>query len=91
MNARKFYAKMTVAVTRDVIEHEKTAHGPLIPYWRSVPDGTITGELIVTVDVDGIVATLGARALRNKSQRASGVNGLVTVTVDKKTLVRVRP
>lgn len=47
---------------------------------RSIPDGTETADITVTVDLPGIAYRLGIRAMANKSSRSKFMHGLVTIT-----------
>lgn len=47
---------------------------------RSVPDGTESADIFVTVDLPGIAHRLGIRAMANKSGRSKFMHGLVTIT-----------
>lgn len=47
---------------------------------RSVPDGTETADITVTVDLPGIAQRLGVRAMANKSGQSKFMHGLVTIT-----------
>jgi hypothetical protein len=68
----------------------KTKHST--PAYRSVPtddglgrrrerDGTIVGDVLVEIDVQGIVNQLGSKALLSARGKSIALGGLVKVTV----------
>jgi len=44
---------------------------------RSVPDGTITADLVLEVDEDALLKLLGRRAIRNGTKRAALAGGAI--------------
>lgn len=72
------YVTLTIAVSRDEIEERKNDEGKVISWTRrSLPDGTLTGDITLRVEMDDIIRTLGSRALRSKGKRASAFGGML--------------
>lgn len=46
---------------------------------RTIPDGSETADIELTIDLDAIARRLGSKAMRNKTNRASMMWGLVKV------------
>ena len=46
---------------------------------RSVPNGTLTGDVHLEIDLEAIAKQLGATAIKNKGRRSIGLGGLVVV------------
>jgi hypothetical protein len=67
--------KLTVQMYRT----EKTETPTSVSYNHRVPNGTLTGDIAINVDLDGIFYRLGERALRNKTHRAKTLGGLIVV------------
>lgn len=72
----KTTARLTVPKARSVRKTVVTPTGERVTI-LSVPDGTLSGDITVQIDVEEIVRTIGAQALRNKSRRAVGLGGLI--------------
>lgn len=47
--------------------------------WTTIPDGRESATIGVEIDVGEIIRQLGTKAINNKSRRARGLGGLVTV------------
>lgn len=47
--------------------------------WTTISDGKEIGTIGVEIDVGEIIRQLGEKAMRNKSRRARGLGGLITV------------
>lgn len=80
--------RLTIPVTRSVAESTTDARGFERKGWRSVPDGTLTGEVEIQVDLESLLQMLGARALKAKGKRAVGLGGRVIAIVNKSSLKR---
>jgi len=49
---------------------------------RALPDGEIAGDILISIDIDAIVQTMGRKALLNKTGKCK--DGFVSVTVRNK-------
>jgi len=78
---------LEVTVTRTVYE-ERPNGNYTSRSWRSVPDGTLTGDVVLRIDVDQILEHLGRRALHAKTKKTRALRGAVEVFVLRNTLKR---
>lgn len=94
MSKRKPIAGTTLTVQLYRREETRTPSpygGENISINHRVPNGTLTGNVFLSIDIDDILRHLGEKALRSKSGRSRAMSGAVEVTVDKKSLKRTAP
>lgn len=53
-------------------------HDPAISKWGTVPDGTKTGTVELTVDMERLCRQLADKALRSKGKRSTMASGAIT-------------
>lgn len=61
---------------KKVVDSDDCGH---ITAVRHVPNGLLRGDLHITIDLDRIIAVMGAKALKASSKRCVGLSGLVVV------------
>lgn len=68
---------MRVLISRTVKEVTDLPAGGRSVAYKSVPDGSKVGDVVVEIDLNGIFEKMGARALRSRGHKC--VSGFVTV------------
>jgi len=86
----KWSDRVTVEVKRREDETRKHGNGEEYQVTRWVPDGERTGIVEIEIDVAGLFASLGRRALKSVGGRAQGMSGLVKAKVRRKTVLETR-
>lgn len=81
---------VTINITRTEVTTEQTEYGERKSA-RSIPDGTATGTVAMTIDIDAMFRMLGARALANRNGKARLASGAIEFVVDRKSVKRAKP
>lgn len=73
-----FNARITINVSRTEIDETKNAEG-IVTAWtrRSIPDGTLTGDIAMSIDVDRLLKWLGSKALKSRKLKSTALSGAI--------------
>lgn len=66
------------------VDHPATERMPAYHTHTYEPDGSETGDITITIDIEGIVKRLGARTLANKTGKSTFMHGLVKLTASNR-------